>query len=110
MLDREDIRSCLEQAGYDAELTASASRLTLSFDVGKRRIALVHDFPDDLLRTPDFWLASGYDGKLGHVGAERNGGLREVCISDPGSTAINTDRPELVYRETVRQHVETLTA
>ncbi len=109
MLDPEDIRSCLEQAGYDAELTASASRLTLTFDVGKRRIALVHDFPDVLLRTPVFWLASGYDGKLGHVGAERNGGLREVCIGDPGSTAINTDRPALVYRETVRQHVETLT-
>lgn len=108
MLDHEDIRSCLEQAGYDAALTASGSRLTLTFDVGERHVALVHDFPD-LLRIPVFWLASGYDGKLGHVGAERNGGLREVCIRDPGSTAINTDRPELVYHETVRQHVETLT-
>ena len=109
MLDREHIRCSLEQAGYNAELTVSAARLTLTFDVGKRRIELVHDFPDELLRIPVFWLADGYDGKLGHVGAERNGGLREVCISDPGSTAINTDRPELVYRETVRQHVETLT-
>ena len=109
MLDREDIRGCLQQAGYDAALTASGSRLTLTFDVGERRISLVHDFPDDLLRIPVFWLAGGYNGKLGHVGVEGNGGLREVCISDPGSTAVNTDRPELVYRETVRQHVETLT-
>ena len=83
--------------------------MTLTFDVGERRISLVHDFPDDLLRIPVFWLAGGYDGKLGHVGVEGDGGLREVCISDPGSTAVNTDRPELVYRETVRQHVETLT-
>ena len=109
MLEREDIRSYLEQAGYDAALTASGSRLTLTFDVGDRRVTLVHDFPDDLLRIPVFRLAGGYDGQLGHVEAEGNGGLREVCISDPGSTAINTDRPELVYREAVRQHVETLT-
>ena len=54
-------------------------------------------------------LAGGYDGKLAHVGVENNGEPGEVCIGDPGSTAVNTDRPERVYLETVHQHVETLT-
>ena len=108
-MNREHIRSCLQEAGYDAELTASPSTLTLAFDVGERRIALVHAFPDDLLRTPKFRLADGYDGKLAHVGVERNGEPGEVCIGDPESTAVNTDRPERVYLETVQQHVELLT-
>ena len=109
MHDREYIRSCLEKAGYDTELTARASTLTLAFDVGERRLTLVHVFPDDLLRTPIFRLADGYDGKLGHVGVERNGEPGEVCIGDPGSTVVNTDRPERVYLETVQEHVELLT-
>ena len=108
-MNREHIRSYLKKAGYGAELTASASTLTLAFDVGERRITLVHAFPDDLLRTPKFCLAGGYDGKLAHVGVERNGEPGEVCIDDPGSTAVNTDRPERVYLETVQKHVELLT-
>ncbi len=109
MHDHEHIRSCLEKAGYDAVLTADTSTLTLAFDVCERRITLVHKFPDDLLRTPIFRLADGYAGKLAHVGVERDGEPGEVCIGDPGSTTVNTDCPERVYLETVRQHVELLT-
>ena len=105
----EDILSCLEGAGYNAELAAEGSTLTLTFDVGERRITLAHEFPDDLLRPPVFRIVDGYDGKLAHVGVERDGALGEVCIGDPASTAVNTDRPELVYLETVHQHIETLT-
>ena len=108
-MNREHIRSCLKNAGYGAELTADESTLTLAFDVGERLITLVHAFPDDLLRTPKFQLAGGYDGKLAHVGVERNGEPGEVCIDDPWSTAVNTDRPERVYLETVQKHVELLT-
>ena len=58
---------------------------------------------------PKFHLADEYAGKLAHVGVNRSGGQREVCISDEESTAVNTDRPELVYLETVRKHVALLT-
>ena len=83
--------------------------MTLAFDVGERRITLAHEFPDDLLRPPVFRITGGYDGKLAHVGVEFDGAPGEVCIGDPGSTALNTDCPELVYLETVQQHVELLT-
>lgn len=109
MLDREYIRSYLETAGYDAELTDGASGLTVAFDVGERRIVLAHHFPDDLLGTPVFWLVGGYEGKLAHVIVGRSGGPGKVCIGDWGSTAINTYRPELVYVETVERHVRLLT-
>ena len=108
-MNPEHIRSCLEEAGYAVELTADPATLSVVFDVGKRRITLVHTFSVSLLRAPMFRLAGGYDGKLAHVGVERNGELGEVCIGDPESTAVNTDRPERVYLETVQQQVDMLT-
>ena len=108
-MNRNHIRSCLEKAGYDVDLTGGASTLTVAFDVGKRRITLAHSFPDSLLRAPMFRLTGGYEGKLAHVGVERNGEPGEVCIGDPESTAVNTDRPEQVYLETVEQCVRLLT-
>ena len=108
-MNREDICSCLEKAGYDAKLTAGESTLTRAFDVGERRLTLVHSFPENLLRMPRFRLAGGYDGKLAHVGVERNGEPGEVCIGDPGSTAVSANCPERVYLETVQEHVKLLT-
>ena len=108
-MNTQDIHSCLVRAGYDAELVGGASSLSVAFEVGDRRITLVHEFPDELLKTPKFGLVEGFDGKLAHVGVERNGKPREVCISDPESTTINTDCPEQVYLETVEQHVTLLT-
>ena len=108
-MNHERIRSYLVAAGYDAELTDGSSTLTLGFKVGDRRISLVHKLPNELLRVPKFLLADGYTGKLAHVGVDRNCGPGEVCIADIGSTAVNTDHPELVYLETVREHVALLT-
>ena len=108
-MNHDRICSCLVEAGFDAELTDGGSTLTLEFKVGERRISLVHELPDELLRMPKFRFADGYVGKLAHVGVDRNGGPGEVCIADAGSTAINTDNPELVYLETVREHVALLT-
>ena len=108
-MNRLDILSSLLTAGYEAELTDGESKLTLAFDAGAHRITLVHDFPDELLRTPKFGLVSGFDGKLAHVGVDHNGKPREVCIDDPESTAINTDRPERVYLEVAKNHADLLT-
>ena len=108
-MNHEHIRSYLEKAGHDAELTAETSTLTVAFDVGRRRIMLVHTFPDNLLRVPMFRLADGYSGKLAHVGVEGSGEPGEVCIADLPSTAVNIDRPEQVYLETVQQHIDLLT-
>ena len=108
-MNHDRIRSCLAEAGYDAELAPDGSTLTLGFEVGERRISLVHAFPSQLLRVPKFHLADGYAGKLAHVGVSRSDGPGEVCIADEGSTAVNTDRPELVYLETVQKHVALLT-
>ena len=108
-MNREHILSSLREAGFDVQLTPDTSALSLAFSVGERRITLVHPFPSDLLRPPQFWLTGGYEDQLGHVRTERNGEPREVCIGDPESTAVNTDRPEQVYLETARQHVDLLT-
>ena len=108
-MNHDRIRRCLVEAGYDAELTDGGSTLKLGFKVGERRISLIHELPTKLLRVPKFHLADGYAGKLAHVGVDRNGGPGEVCIADEGSTTVNTDCPELVYLETVREHVALLT-
>ena len=108
-MNREYISSHLERAGYATKLAADESTLSVTFDVGERQITLTHAFPDSLLRTPKFRLASGYDGKLAHVGVERNGEPGEVCVGDPGSTAVNISCPERVYLETVQEHVKLLT-
>ena len=108
-MNREHILARLKSAGFNAELTAGTSTLALAFDVGEQRITLVHPFPDELLRPPQFWLTSGYDGKLAHVRSWCDGEPGEVCISDPGSTAVNTDCPERVYLDTVHEHVRLLT-
>ena len=108
-MNHDRIRSCLTEAGYDAELASDGSTLILGFEIGERRISLVHAFPSQLLWMPKFHLADGYAGKLAHVGVSRSDGPGEVCIADEGSTAVNTDRPELVYLETVRKHVALLT-
>ena len=108
-MNHDHIRSCLVEAGYDAELTDGNSTLMLGFEVGGRRITLIHEFPNELRRVPKFGLAGGYDGKLAHVGVERNGEPGEICIRDPVSTAVNTDRPKRVYLEAVQEHVKLLT-
>ena len=108
-MNHEHIRTHLEMAGHDAELTAGASTLTVAFDVGQLRIVLVHTFPEELLRVPVFRLASGYGGKLAHVGVEGIAEPGEVCIADAASTAVNTDRPEQVYLDTVQQHIDLVT-
>ena len=108
-MNHDLIRSCLAKAGYNAELADDDSTLSLGFEVDERQISLIHKFPSELLRVPKFHLADGYAGKLAHVGVNRSGEPGEVCIFDEGSTAVNTDRPELVYLETVRKHVALLT-
>ncbi len=108
-MNPEEICDCLQSAGFNAKLADDRSSLTVAFDVRKDRVTLVHAFPDELLRTPVFRLAGGYDGKLAHVGVERNGEPGDVCIDDPESTAVDVGRPEQVYLETVQKHVELLT-
>ena len=108
-MNHDRICSYLAEAGYDAELAPDGSTLTLGFDVGERRISLVHAFPSELLQVPKFHLAGGHAGKLAHVGVDRNGEQGEVCVGDPGSTSVNTDCPERVYLQTVHKHIEVLT-
>ena len=63
-----------------------------------------------MLHLPKFDLVGGHGfGKLAHVLTDGKDDSGEVCIADASSTAVNTDRPELVYRETVEQHVRLLT-
>lgn len=100
----------LVEAGFDAKLTDGEKNLTVNFAVANRQVSLIHSFPTELLRVPKFHLVGGRDlGKLAHVGIDRNGETGEVCIADAMSTSVNTDRPELVYRETIQRHVELLT-
>ena len=107
-MNRDRIRDRLNNAGYDVELAADKSTLTVRLDIRAYRLELVHIFPDTLLHLPVFRLAGGYDGKLAHVGVGRDGRSRTVCVADSESTAINLDRPTQVYLETVQQHEQML--
>ena len=110
MLDRERIRSCVAQLGHNARLTEAGSKLTVGFDVGGRTVTLVHTFPDELLRLPKFNLAGGQGfARFAHVLSDGNDYSGEVCVADTTSTAVNTDLPELAYRDTVEKHVRLLT-
>ncbi|MXZ43812.1 MAG: hypothetical protein F4Z01_02370, partial [Gammaproteobacteria bacterium] len=59
---------------------------------------------------PKFYLSNVQDfGKLAHILTNQNDESGEVCITDALSTAINTDQPELAYRDTVDKHLQLLT-
>ncbi len=93
-----------------ARLTEEKSKLVVEFIVQGRTVRLNHKFPDEMLDLPKFYLDDDHDfGKLAHVGIGENSKVREVCIADSLSTAINTDRPELTYVDVVDKHVQLLT-
>ncbi|MDE0242018.1 MAG: ThiF family adenylyltransferase [bacterium] len=107
---RDRIHSCIEGLGHTVRLADAGSKLLVEFVVQGRTVTLVHTFPDELLRIPKFYLVDDHEfGKLAHVGVDENGEYGEVCIADPLSTAINIDKPELAYRDTVEGHVQSLT-
>lgn len=111
-MTRTRILRCIEKLDYIdvARLTEEQSKLTVEFTVQGRTVRLNHKFPDELLHVPKFYLDDDHDfGKLAHVGIDVNGEVREVCIADSVSTAINTDRPELTYVDVVNRHVQLLT-
>ena len=109
-MNRGRIQSCIADLGYDARLTEDGSKLMVEFVAQGRTVMLAHTFPDELLRLPKFYLLGGHGfGKLAHVLPYENGESGEVCIADPSSTAVNTDQPELAYRDTVEEHVRLLT-
>ena len=109
-MNRDRIRSCIEELDYAARLTDAGSKLVVEFPVRGRTVTLAHTFPDELLRLPKFYLLSGHGfGKLAHVLTNENAEAGEVCIADPSSTAVNIDQPELAYRDTVEEHVQSLT-
>ena len=109
-MNRQRIVRSLRRAGFDVLLEEGDSKLRLVFRVDDRSVALLHEFPDELLRVPRFDLVDGHGvGKLAHVlpRGQTEGG--EVCIGDVASTAVNRDRPALVYRQTVAEHIHLLT-
>ncbi len=109
-MNRGRIQSCIADLGCDARLTEDGSKLMVEFVAQGRTVMLAHTFPDELLRLPKFYLLGGHGfGKLAHVLPYENGESGEVCIADPSSTAVNTDQPELAYRDTAEEHVRLLT-
>ena len=111
-MNRDRIRSCIDELGYSARLTEAGSKLTVEFVARGRTVTLVHTFPvqNEMLRLPKFYLVDDHGfGNLAHVGTDENGEYGEVCIADPSSTAVNMEQPELAYRDTIEEHVQSLT-
>lgn len=109
-MDAQRILESLTEDGLDVALSRDASRLEVRFNANGRAVSLTHDFPVELLRPPKFHLVGGHRlGKLAHVLSNGQGDGGEVCIGDVASSSVNRDRPDLVYRQTVREHVELLT-
>lgn len=109
-MNRDLIRNHVASFGHNAQLVDGGSKLTVKFVVLGQTITLTHTFPEELLRPPIFHLVGGHDfGKLAHVLTNENSDSGEVCIADASSTAVNTDRPEFAYRDTIDCHVQLLT-
>ena len=109
-MNRDYICRRLVESGYDAKLTDGDAKLRVELPTSRGPVTLVHEFPGELLHVPKFYLVRGHGfGKLAHVLERGNDQGGEVCIADAGSTSVNIDRPELAYRDTVRQHIELLT-
>ena len=91
-------------------MTEDGSKIEVKFDAGGRSVTLTHTFPGELLHLPKFYLVGDHGfGKLAHVLTDPDGGSGEVCIGDESSTSVNTDLPELAYRDTVEEHIRLLT-
>lgn len=109
-MNRDRIRSCIAALGHDTQLMEAGSKLFVKFVAGGRTVTLTHAFPEELSCPPRFHLVGGHGfGKLAHVLTNENAESGEVCIADAASTAVNIDRPELAYRDTVEEHVRLLT-
>ena len=109
-MNKDRIQSCIAELGYVVRLAEAESKLIVRFVAGRRMVTLDHTFPDELLHLPKFHIVGGHGfGKLAHVLTDGNVDSGEVCIADASSTAVNTDRPELAYRDTVKEHVRLLT-
>ena len=109
-MNRDRIQSCIAELGHDVRLTQGDSKLIVEFAVGSQTAMLSHTFPGEFLSLPRFDLVGGHSfGKLAHVLTDGNGNSGEVCIADQSSTVVNTDQPELAYRDTVQEHVRLLT-
>ena len=109
-MNKDRIQSCIAELGHNVRLTQGDSKLIVEFAVGRKTVTLSHTFPGELLSLPKFDLVGGHSfGKLAHVLTDGNSNSGEVCIADTLSTVVNTDRPELAYRDTVQEHVLLLT-
>ena len=108
-MNAEQIREALTSEGFDVTLVDDL-KLEVRFDIRDTSILLTHEISQELLRVPKFFLANGHGlGKLAHVLTDGFGDGGEVCIADSDSTSVNLDRPDLVYSQTIRQHIELLT-
>ena len=103
------IHDVLLTEGYDVALI-DERELEVRFQIQGKNVLLTHTIPTELIRVPKFMLANGHGlGKLAHVLTDGSSDGGEVCIADTDSTSVNIYRPDLVYSQTVREHIDLLT-
>ena len=110
-----DYASVLEyflDSEFEVQPSSDLNQETLSVNVkiDARLVTLVHFCVDELQQLPKFYLADHASyGVLAHVLPSTNlKGYGFICVNHLDSLSVNFERPELVFEESIKRHVELL--
>lgn len=108
-MNHEEVADHLCQRGYTARLIFSGKALAIEAEVGERCISLVHWFPDELRRMPQFLLVgvSTFE-TLAHVEPFGDSDLAKICVHDPDSISVNYEVPTAAYESSLSRHLSLL--
>ncbi len=113
MLDYELIIKYFLNTNYDVQPIEMEGddALSVSFEMDKKTVTLVHVCTDELTALPTFFLKDFRSfGVIAHVlPIDSNIDLGWICVNELDSVSINFDRPELAFEESINRHIKQLT-
>ena len=86
--------------------------LSVSFEVGSKVVTIVHECVPEIIKLPQFLLMdSNSFGRLAHIlPVPEKDNIGAICVNEQDSVSINFERPELVFEESIKRHIDLLTS
>ena len=86
--------------------------LSVSFEAGSKIVTIVHRCVPEITKLPQFFLVdSNRFGRLAHIlPVPEKDNIGAICVNEQDSVSINFERPELVFEESIKRHIDLLTS